>query len=1762
MAYRARAASTIGLGMRLLHHIGRRVTRVCLKVGVLGVIIAAALAVLPSSTLTRVAAGAPTLQPGQTATLLPDGRWLLIGGQAAQGPLAGVAILDPRTGIVISLPPLVSARAWHTATQLSDGGVLVVGGVGPAGQLVSLVEHYDPGSQTSHAMPAAGLTPRAYQTATLLTDGRVLIAGGVSQTGQVLRQAELWDPQSQAVQAVAAMPTTERRGAMATLLPDGTVLLWGGVDAAGTPLATGDVFDPVRQAFSRVTAIPSSIQPSSAPPQAEASMPAPGSGDVPLDSLVVLRFSKPLQVETVNTTTVTLSGPRGPEPVTVVAAEGGRLAFITPQALLTAGTTYTVVVNGAADTQGGLLPFTSVAFMTAQPVAARGTGQATILAAAPAPAGHSHLPAVQVAAGTPSDLDEYEWKGERRDGRPYSRWHDLPPLQAPPGVTALAGQVLQLNGQPMPNVTMRIGPRTTRTDRTGRFLLSDIGEGWQVLVMDGSTANRPARSYGIFDYGLGIVQKTTNVLPFTSWMPLLDMAHATAIPVPTPSELVATTPRIPGLEVHIPANIVLQTVAGPVTVMPLTRIPVDRPPFPLPAGATFSFTPQAHGAAVLRPDGTPSPVGIRMILPNVDGLPPGTRVELVGYDSDQHGWYAYGYGTVSQDSQQIIPDAGVEFHRMTCYFVLGPDQHLPGPIAGGVRVGEPVDAGTGLFTMEKIDLVLPDIIPIVMRRYHRPGDTVPRQLGVSNFFYQMYLVGDWTTFTYADLILADASRIHYTRISPGTGQTDAVMEHTTTPTAFYKSQLTWNTVRGGWDITLTNGTVYEFPGSGKSIGPALVGIRDRVGNRLTVNRDWVTGRMTRIISPNGRWVDVTYDPTLGNISQIRDNLGRTVTYANNGYNRIVSVTDPAGGVTQYTYASSATSQMLTLKDARGIVYLTNQYNSNNRVTLQTQADGTTFQFAYTLDQNGKVTQTDITDPRGFVRRLTFNSNGYVLSDTRALGTAIAQPTTYVRDATSNLPTSITDPLGRRTDLTYDSKGNALTVTRLAGTSDAVTTTFTYEPTFNQVASVTDPLGHTTTFTYDTLGNLTTITDPLSQTVTLTYNTAGQPITVTTPAGTTQLGYDRGDVATIIDPVGNTTTRFTDDGGRVVSLTNSLGQRSRFDYDVLNQLKKITDPLGGATQLAYDANGNLLSLTDARNNATSYSYSTMDRATGRTDPLLHQEGYGYDNNGNPTSFTDRKSQVTSRTFDGLNRLTQITYQNGSTSSFAWDAGNRLTQAVDSISGTITRTYDSLDRLTQEVTPQGTVSYTYDAAGRRTSMTVLGQSAINYTYDNADRLTQITQGTSAVSISYDNVGRRTSLALPTGVSTEYAWDAASRLTGLTYKNGSNVLGTLTYGYDAASNRTLVSGTWARTGLPLAVASATYNAANQQVTFGGQALTYDFNGDLTSDGVTTYTWDARNRLASLSGPGITTTFQYDPLGRRPSKTVNGTTTTFLYDRLNPVQEQQGGSPTANLLTGLGIDEYLTRTDSAGQRGFFNDGPGSTVGLTDSSGAVATSYTYEPFGTTSVTGASTGNSFEYTARENDGAGLRYYRARYYHPRLQRFVSEDPIEFESRDVNLYNYVGNDPLNWTDPLGLITMPAPGGVPPRGEFGAPRGRRRHQGVDLRSPLGGCIVAADDGVVIKINSEAMGGPGGNEIIINNRTGSYSVYSHTQPISGIAVGTAVKEGRPIGTTDLSGTSTGAHLHYQYKPQGESDYADPMKTQLWEAFPYPQGVTCPGRY
>jgi len=210
-------------------------------------------------------------------------------------------------------------------------------------------------------------------------------------------------------------------------------------------------------------------------------------------------------------------------------------------------------------------------------------------------------------------------------------------------------------------------------------------------------------------------------------------------------------------------------------------------------------------------------------------------------------------------------------------------------------------------------------------------------------------------------------------------------------------------------------------------------------------------------------------------------------------------------------------------------------------------------------------------------------------------------------------------------------------------------------------------------------------------------------------------------------------------------------------------------------------------------------------------------------------------------------------------------------------------------------------------------------------------------------------------------------------MTWTLGGNQVGNLGYSYDADGRVIAKTGSFAQTNLPQAVTGNAFNADNEMTAFNGTSLSYDLNGNLTGDGTNSYAWDARNHLASISG-ATTASFVYDAFGRRMSKDINGSVTQFVYDHLNPVEELDGASPanvTANLLTGLNVDEYFARADSNGAMNFLTGALGSTLALTDSNGAINTYYTYEPFGNTTI-GGSNPNPYQFTGRENDGTTVQ----------------------------------------------------------------------------------------------------------------------------------------------------------------------------------------------
>jgi len=424
---------------------------------------------------------------GQSTTLLPDGRWLVLGGADVSGPVARAGVKSSReaSASAFASAGLQHARAWHTATVLPDGSVFVFGGVG-AKSLITEAELFDPASQTFSALEV-NLEARAYHTATLLTDGRVLIAGGIDKDGKLVGRIEIWDPRAKAVQALPVGLAAPRRGHTATLQADGNVLIRGGVLADGSAAVQGEL---VRADTLSVDSVAAALEDAETP-HVMASIPVDGAIDVAVDTVLALRFSKLLRVATVNASTITLNSANGPAAAKVVGAEGGRLAFLSLEGGLQAGTTYSISVAGSSDVENSSLQPARIQFTTRS---------------VNAPAG----PATSSTSAKPGEKDDPE----------------LPALQVPAGVTALAGQVYTIEGKYLPEVTLELDcgkvakekRYSAQSDRTGRFLISNVPSGHCELIIDGTTAKEGKNEYGLFMPGVDIAKGITNVLPYIIWM--------------------------------------------------------------------------------------------------------------------------------------------------------------------------------------------------------------------------------------------------------------------------------------------------------------------------------------------------------------------------------------------------------------------------------------------------------------------------------------------------------------------------------------------------------------------------------------------------------------------------------------------------------------------------------------------------------------------------------------------------------------------------------------------------------------------------------------------------------------------------------------------------------------------------------------------------------------------------------------------------------------------------------------------------------------------------------------------------------------------------------------------------------------------------------------------------------------------------------------------------------------------------------------------
>lgn len=809
----------------------------------------------------------------------------------------------------------------------------------------------------------------------------------------------------------------------------------------------------------------------------------------------------------------------------------------------------------------------------------------------------------------------------------------------------------------------------------------------------------------------------------------------------------------------------------------------------------------------------------------------------------------------------------------------------------------------------------------------------------------------------------------------------------------------------------------------------------------------------------GKTTRFTYD-AYGNILTKTDPLGRTTSYTYDQMGRALTMTDTSG-TTRFTYdplgrtltVTDALDHMTAYEydangnrtrevDARGQITIT-EYDAANRVSLVTRPDGTTVSYTYNF-RGQKLTET--------------TAGAAPSAPLAALAVAQGAPpdpartTEYVYDNAGQL-VKVIFPDGKEASFTYDDDGRLKTATDERGK----TYTYDYDPTCgcaDRMTKVTDPAGNSYSYTYDDAGrrssfvdannratrydydvrdNVLKVTHPDGSSVSYTYDGADRPLTVTDEEGrVTRSAYDElGNLVSVTDHEGRATQHSYDQHENLLSTTDALGRTTRFEYDALNRIIKRTMPLGMSELYTYDEVGNLATLTDFRGKQTSYKYDPMNRLIAkRPDASLGEPTvtYSYTATGRRRSMTDA-SGATEYTYDLRDRLlTKQTPQGMLTYGYNATGGLVTVRSSNEDGVSVDYDYDDVSRL-EKVTDNrlGAVSntYTYDNVGVLTSETRGNGVRSDYTYDTRYRLLNATvasAGTTQASYTYtrDRTGRRTSATELGGRTVTYTYDTIYRLTREAVTGGPTpgANGAVDYTHDAVGNR--LSRVSSLAGV--LSATSTYDA-NDRLT----SDAYDANGNTRSSGGQSFTYDFEDRVRTADGGAVR--FVYDGDGNLAAKTAGGVTTRYLVDDNNPtgyaqvLEELVGGQVVRQYTYGHAIVSQRQRAGAGWATSFYTtDGTGSVRQLTDSSGAVTDTYTYDAFGKLIAQTGSTPNAYLYRGERFDAdLGLYHLRARSYDPNRGRFTTVDPFPGFADDpmsLHRYLYANADPVNFIDPLGL------------------------------------------------------------------------------------------------------------------------------------------------
>ena len=829
-------------------------------------------------------------------------------------------------------------------------------------------------------------------------------------------------------------------------------------------------------------------------------------------------------------------------------------------------------------------------------------------------------------------------------------------------------------------------------------------------------------------------------------------------------------------------------------------------------------------------------------------------------------------------------------------------------------------------------------------------------------------------------------------------------------------------------------------------------------------------RLTRVTAPEDNYTQYAYD-SRGNVTTVTnvsksgsENIVTSASFDATCSNIVKcnkpnTTTDAKGSVTNYTYDAT--------------------HGGITKITLPAPATGAVRpETRYTYTQVTSASTDLVWTPTkvSACQTLASCTNGADETQVTAAYNSNLLPTSVTRR-------NGTGTLSAATAMTYDARGNTISVDGpLGGTDD--TWVYKYDDADQMVGAISpDPDGggilknRATRITYRgdgqvsrqeagvTVGQTQAAWDAFDQhkRLDIGYDGNSRPITVKLSASSTsyaltQTSYDS------LGRVNCTTVRMNT--AIYTSLPASactLGTEGGFGpdrvtqnvYDPASQLTQVKVAVGttdAATErtMSYTDDGMLATLKDGENNLTTFEYDGFDRLSktrypsptkgSGTSSTTDYELLTYDANSNVYTRRVRSGAIIDYRYDLLNRLTLKDSAALAAIDYTYDnLGRMLTAKFDGSGQGVTNTYDALSRLTSTSSDVGgtarMLTNAYDAAGRRTRLTWPDGFYVDYDYlvtgeVSAVRENGATSGPGVLAtFDYGNLWERLGLTRGNGTSTVYRYDPVSRLTRLTVDlSGTANDVTKTFTYNPANQivtQTTSNDAYAFTGLANGSTTSTTNGLNELATVGGVTATNDTNANLTYAGTGTFSYDVENKLLHVTTGGVAANSIYDPLGRLTQLTGTAVSDrTFVTDPIAGdavVAEHSSGGALQGRYVFVGMNEPIVSYDNAGNRTWLAaDERGSIIAAVNASGAASAIYSYDEYG---VPAASNAGRFGYTGQvrlpEVVEAGLYYYKNRMYLSPLGRFPQPDPIGYGG-GPNLYPYVGNDPINFVDPLGLLS----------------------------------------------------------------------------------------------------------------------------------------------